>query len=76
MVMVSPLTDVEMLLPPAMVSVSPVPPRLNSIALEESSATLNVAVEIVLSPTPRRGIPPGVTPSEILSVRSPLGSAS
>ena len=60
--------------PPDTLSVSVL--KFKVCVVDVSSANSNEA-ELVLDPSPATiGIPPGVTPSEILSVLSPLGLAS
>ena len=73
-VSVSPTKDVVMFVPPDTLSVSVL--KFKVCVVDVSSANSNEA-ELVLDPSPATiGIPPGVTPSEILSVLSPLGLAS
>ena len=70
----SEFVDVVMFVPPDTLSVSVL--KFKVCVVDVSSANSNEA-ELVLDPSPATiGIPPGVTPSEILSVLSPLGLAS
>ena len=69
-------TEVEIFCEPVICKSGVALPKFNTAPVESSPTTLSLAYVIPPPPTPVIGIPPGVTPSEILRVRSPLGSAS